>query len=427
MTPSSLQRAIENIEWYHDFDFGNGLRATSRIENVDAIRPVWRFIERQLESIDFRGKSVLEIGAWDGYWSFHAERRGAARVVATDDLSQNWGSGRGIHLAKELLASKVEIRQDVSIYDLARLGETFDIIICLGVFYHLHDPLCAFSQIRHRCHAGSVVLLEGSLASSGVHKNEVRYFHDPSLEFLASASALSALLKASYLDVGSQAWMQPWSHSQSMLPDEPLRVDRAFLVCNPFSGINDMFHYRPMFGLGAYDPRFAQGLRAQFESVDAPATVEPGQRFTARLRAVNAGSCRWTATPAPDDYESMFLAGRLADSSGDHAGVTKYRHYLDEHGLKGTVAAGVHLFSDGGGMIQRDYARGFFPSDVPDGEPIDVAIEMQAPQEPGIYLLVFDMVAEYVNWFEALGSSVAQRYLVVGSDRRSPDIRASGI
>ena len=76
MSDPSLQRAVDGITWYHDFDFGNGLRAKSHLQNIDDIRPIWRFIEKQLDAIDFRGKSVLEIGTWDGYWRFEAERRG---------------------------------------------------------------------------------------------------------------------------------------------------------------------------------------------------------------------------------------------------------------------------------------------------------------------------------------------------------------
>src|SRR5439155_9488823 len=140
MNRAEAQARVDSIEWYHDFDFGDGLVARSHHENVDIVRLVWRFIEQQLDRLDFRGKSVLEIGAWDGYWSFYAERRGAAVVVATDDATQNWADGRGLPLARELLESKIEIRQDVSIYDLTTLNRRFDIILCLGVFYHLRDP-----------------------------------------------------------------------------------------------------------------------------------------------------------------------------------------------------------------------------------------------------------------------------------------------
>src|SRR5262245_41146122 len=102
-----LQQKINAITWYHDFDFGNGLAARSQLADRWGHRPLWRFLEQQLDRIDFRGKRVLDIGCWDGYWSFYAERRGARSVLATDDQTQNWNGSRGIHLARELLQSSV--------------------------------------------------------------------------------------------------------------------------------------------------------------------------------------------------------------------------------------------------------------------------------------------------------------------------------
>src|SRR3954453_5447552 len=110
MERSSLQQRIDAIEWYHEFDFGEGLRARTN-HSAPVHRTVWKFIEEQLNTVHFQGKSVLDIGAWDGFWSFYAERRGAKRILATDDLTQNWSDGRGIHLAKELYKSTVQINQ----------------------------------------------------------------------------------------------------------------------------------------------------------------------------------------------------------------------------------------------------------------------------------------------------------------------------
>ena len=76
MADASLQARIDALPWYHEFDFGGGLHARSRSPEAPGHRRVWAFIERQLDQVDFRGKSVLDIGCWDGYWSFQAERRG---------------------------------------------------------------------------------------------------------------------------------------------------------------------------------------------------------------------------------------------------------------------------------------------------------------------------------------------------------------
>jgi tRNA (mo5U34)-methyltransferase len=95
------------------------------------------------------GLRVLDIGAWDGFFSFEAERRGA-QVVAMDLLAWQRGprSGRPcFELAREALGSKVEdVTCDVMELDPERVG-SFDLVLCLGVLYHLRDPWEALARI----------------------------------------------------------------------------------------------------------------------------------------------------------------------------------------------------------------------------------------------------------------------------------------
>ena len=264
----NLQINIDAITWYHEFDFGRGLKARSTAPDVAWHRQVWEFVEQQLEGIDFRDKTVLDIGAWDGYWSFLAERRGARYVLASDDLTQSWSDGRGIHLAKELLGSRVEINQSISVYRLGELRRTFDIIMCFGVYYHLLDPLYAFAQIRHCCHDGTLVLLDGDAGRSGMRADEVRYQFGDSRRsaFVPSFSALEMLLQVSYLRVQSHVWLRPrlfldkdGTAIQQLryLLNKP-STDRVFNICTPFRGANDRHTHEPPFGLSAYDDRYRQ-------------------------------------------------------------------------------------------------------------------------------------------------------------------------
>ena len=124
MAAREQQARIDQVSWYHEFDFGGGLQARSRTPDIENHRSLWQFIEKNLEDVDFRGKTVLEIGSWDGYWSFYAERRGAKEVLASDDLTQNWASGEGILLARELLNSGIEIRQNPCLCIIAVAGTT---------------------------------------------------------------------------------------------------------------------------------------------------------------------------------------------------------------------------------------------------------------------------------------------------------------
>jgi tRNA (mo5U34)-methyltransferase len=140
--PDDLRRRAAHIRWYHTMDLGNGV--TTRGATDPSI-----FMPR-LCLPDLTGKQVLDVGAWDGYFSFEAERRGAARVVATDSYSwggPGWGSKAGFQVAREALGSKVEdVQLDVMELDPRRIGR-FDVVLFLGGLYHMRDPVGALERV----------------------------------------------------------------------------------------------------------------------------------------------------------------------------------------------------------------------------------------------------------------------------------------
>jgi tRNA (mo5U34)-methyltransferase len=271
-TCEALQKEIDSIHWYHEFDFGNGLRSVS-VSQAEDHRRVWRFIESELEKIDFTGKTVLEIGCWDGYWSFYAERRGAKHVLATDDVSQNWANGAGLRLAHKLLKSKTEINQSVSIYEASKLNLTFDIIICLGVYYHLVDPFAGFAEVRHLMHENSIAIFEGDAT---LELRPDTYYWDMSDSskscFVPTQWGLNHMLKTAYMDVISQRWMRPPQgimvnidpgHLTGPLGDKDpsdfkalKHREKIITVTKPFSGENPLHPYKPPFNLSRFDTRF---------------------------------------------------------------------------------------------------------------------------------------------------------------------------
>jgi tRNA (mo5U34)-methyltransferase len=124
-------------------DLGGGLRTTGIHD------PLVRLPLLGLPQ-SLAGLSVLDVGAWDGFFSFECERRGAARVVAADYFSwhgQGWGAKAGFEMARQALGSRVE-DVDIDVMDLSpeRIGR-FDLVLFLGVLYHLRDPLGALERI----------------------------------------------------------------------------------------------------------------------------------------------------------------------------------------------------------------------------------------------------------------------------------------
>jgi tRNA (mo5U34)-methyltransferase len=90
------------------------------------------------------GKSVLDIGCNAGFYSLEMKRRGAARVLGVDFDERYLAQAR---FAAEQRGVEIEFRQ-LSVYDVATLGEKFDLVIFMGVLYHLRHPLLALDLIR---------------------------------------------------------------------------------------------------------------------------------------------------------------------------------------------------------------------------------------------------------------------------------------
>jgi tRNA (mo5U34)-methyltransferase len=143
-TPSRVRAAIAGRTWFHTIDLGNGILTPGQKHTPAEV------VHMRLP--DLTGRTVLDVGAYDGFYSFEAERRGAKDVLATDSWAWNWpGSDarRNFDLVHELLGSAVRV-QDVAVEKLAPevVGGTFDIVLFLGVLYHAPDPLGYLKRVR---------------------------------------------------------------------------------------------------------------------------------------------------------------------------------------------------------------------------------------------------------------------------------------
>jgi tRNA (mo5U34)-methyltransferase len=134
-----VQRLADRVQSrfrYHSIDLPDG-SVLPGLQSVEHLR--WRLDLFDLP-LDLRGKRVLDVGAWDGWFSFECERRGAD-VVAVDCVALDT-----FIEAKELLGSKVEyLTLDVNEMSVKRLGR-FDIVLFFGVLYHLRHPLLGLEK-----------------------------------------------------------------------------------------------------------------------------------------------------------------------------------------------------------------------------------------------------------------------------------------
>ncbi|WP_435016520.1 class I SAM-dependent methyltransferase [Tundrisphaera sp. TA3] len=139
---ATLHDEMGKINWFHRIDLGNGVVTPGRDDTQAKLAQVHL-------PADLTGKEVLDIGAWDGFFSFECERRGASRVVALDGGVWKVDSiGKaGFEFARKALNSKVEdVWMEASEISPERIGQ-FDLVLFLGVLYHLPDPVSTFMKV----------------------------------------------------------------------------------------------------------------------------------------------------------------------------------------------------------------------------------------------------------------------------------------
>jgi len=195
-------KVINSLPWVHSIELPGGIVTPGK----------WGLPNKAIlslfDSIDFKGKSVLDIGCWDGLWSFEAEKRGATTVFATDDISQrSYRDHNTFTVARELLKSKVIYKPNVSVYDIDKLRkQDFDIILFFGVYYHLKYPLYAFSKLRRVCREGGLLLTEGQAFRSRKRSYARFYYNqwhqsDPSNWWIPSLRCLREMIESSFFRV----------------------------------------------------------------------------------------------------------------------------------------------------------------------------------------------------------------------------------
>ena len=152
------QRIAQIPFWHQQIDLGNGV-TTPGAQNTN------RLLEQICLPEDLSGLSVLDLGARDGFFSFECEKRGASRVVALDYVP---GDQTGFQLCKEILDSDVEFVND-SVYSIDKsvLG-SFDVVLFLGLVYHLRHPVLAIDRIYDVLNLGGRMFLETHVIDGGL-------------------------------------------------------------------------------------------------------------------------------------------------------------------------------------------------------------------------------------------------------------------
>jgi tRNA (mo5U34)-methyltransferase len=138
-----IHRRIHELgRWFHNLNLG-GVRTAPDHFLGDYPQNKWRQFAHSLP-FDLRDRTVLDIGCNAGFYSIEMKKRGAARVVAIDFDEVYLAQAR---FAAEVSETDIEFHK-LSVYDVAALGEKFDIVLFMGVLYHLRHPLLALDVIH---------------------------------------------------------------------------------------------------------------------------------------------------------------------------------------------------------------------------------------------------------------------------------------
>lgn len=185
MSKDEILELIDQVHWYHSFEIYPGIITPG----ICRVYPKLTF-ERFGLSPQLKGKRILEIGTLDGPYAFELESRGAD-VVATDIQDPD---NTGFNIAKKILNSNVEYVR-TSVYDLTKnLDRKFDIVLFMGVFYHLKYPLLAFEQIYDILKDDGLLLFEGEYFSHYAETLEGKKVRNRLLLALLAYSAIPMTL-----------------------------------------------------------------------------------------------------------------------------------------------------------------------------------------------------------------------------------------
>jgi tRNA (mo5U34)-methyltransferase len=181
MTAEQIRERVGALgEWFHNLDLA-GVRTAPGHALGDYPNCKWRHFAHALPA-DLRGRSVLDIGCNAGFYSIEMKRRGADRVLGIDSDEGYLAQAR---FAAEVCGVDIELEQ-MSVYEVARLEERFDVVLFMGVLYHLRHPLLALDLIHEHVARDLLVfqsMLRGSPTSLAVADDypfdEEAVFADP--------------------------------------------------------------------------------------------------------------------------------------------------------------------------------------------------------------------------------------------------------
>jgi tRNA (mo5U34)-methyltransferase len=221
LVQAEIQRRVAELgPWFHDLDLQGVRTAPDHFLHGYPGKKYAKF--GHVIPADLSGKSVLDIGCNAGFYSFEMKRRGASRVLGIDHDPRYLEQAR--FAAGVLGLRDIEFRRG-EVWDVGALGERFDLVIFMGVLYHLRHPLLALDLI-HEHVAGDLLLFQSLQAGTRgmfrpepdyeffagleefdrpdwprLHFIEQRYAGDPTNWWVPNEAASAAMLRSAGFEI----------------------------------------------------------------------------------------------------------------------------------------------------------------------------------------------------------------------------------
>lgn len=215
-----LQQEIERLgPWFHNMRIGGCQTAPNHFLGD---YPAVKFASfRDALPADMTGKTVLDIGCNGGFYSMEMKRRGAARVLGIDM--------EDLYLTQARFAAKqenldIEYRK-LNVWDVGAIGETFDLVIFMGVLYHLRHPLLALDLIHE--HVAKDMLLFQSMQRGSRAVPDVKddYDFNDTAHFSDDGYPLMYFIEKNYSGDRTNWWVPNRACAEAMLRSSGFAIE----------------------------------------------------------------------------------------------------------------------------------------------------------------------------------------------------------
>jgi tRNA (mo5U34)-methyltransferase len=220
---TDLEERIEALgPWFHNMNLNGVWTAPDHFLGDYPAAKFKRFAGHLPK--DLSGRSVLDIGCNAGFYSLEMKRRGAARVLGIDSDERYLAQAR---LAAEVLGYEDDVEfAKADVYDVGAIGETFDLVIFMGVLYHLRHPLLALDLIRE--HVARDMLLFQSMQRGSkfvLELDEDYKFAEEGIFFESSFPKLH-FIERQYSHDWTNWWVPNRACTEAMLRSAGFRIDK---------------------------------------------------------------------------------------------------------------------------------------------------------------------------------------------------------